>query len=461
MKKKAFLFILIVAVISCAVFPCFASAAGAMSENEVKELILCAFQFYYKYQFSEEEITVNKTDISAEARKIYADDIADDMWMKRCYSKMGSTINISVEEWNQGLYINPQPVYDYYKKQDEQLYGNNGLTFTDNGNGTVTILPFAKSVMDWREYTHSFYGKRVDSQFAFWKFVVSKEYSTDFFSEKIRPQTVQDVTVKDVRTEGGVTKADVLIYSNDRDKGYIPVWAEVCFTETSDGMRISGGDLVYVLSDWSEVKDKQFSNDVSLHNCTLWTREQNNISDQTPSVSDHLMGNVARLIAAGAYYGIDPWDNPEPDLYPTGEYRFLYQDGNKAYYEIEFIYTTGDYLLGPEDGELYVTDYIGGKGHEIGVVAQGVSKGMLTAEFTFDTDFSFSYVYYDSTEFKGGWKLTGGEWYDLAVANGYNPDTGDSETIVLAVMAVTSLIGMAILFAKEQKRKNPLTFLEK
>ena len=449
MRKRFFIFVSLILVFAFFMqISCSAADPAAISEAEAKGLILKAFKFYYKYQLSDKELIVKKSDISSEAKEIYTDDIADDMWQNRCYGKCGTPLTESYESWSQHQsydYDDPLAAYEYYQAVSEQLYGNNGLTYNDNNDGTVTIIPFAASVMDWKQFTNPYYGRRVDSQWAFWQFVVSTEYSSDLFSERIQPKTVGDIVTGEILTENGASKTTVMIYSYRPKKEYIPIWVGVLFNKTSDGWRISGGDIVYVLSDWEKLRMNSFSDDVNWCNISLWNRNDGyNPKEQIPSSSNHLMANLATLIVSEAYRNIDPEGDLEPHRFMTNEFRFLYQKGNKACYEIE-------YICVPD--ELYLVegaDYIGGHWYYVNT---GESRGMLTAEFTYDPDYSYGTPHSDVIV-TGGWKLTGGEWYDLIMSNRTGPDTGDSGIIWVAAVSVLSLLGACILIRKRAVLKN-------
>lgn len=449
MRKRFFIFVSLILVFAFFMqISCLAADPAAISEAEAKGLILKAFKFYYKYQFSDKELIVKKSDISSEAKEIYTDDIADDMWQKRCYGKCGTPLTESYESWLQHKYFvyeDPLTAYDYYKDISEQLYGNEGLTYTDNGDGTVTILPFASSVMDWRQFTSASYGKRVESQWTFWKFVISTEYSSDLFSDKIRPKTVDEIITNGIVAENGVIKTSVMIFGETPDKGMIPIWIDVCFNETNGGWRISGGDLVFVLSDWDKLRMSSKTNNVPLCNSIMYhyMNDGYNMREQNPSFSNHLMGQLALLIVSQAYRNISPENDLEPNWFMTNEFRFLYQEGNKAYYEIEYIYVDGPYL---EWGVNYIGEYWY-------YVNPGESKGMLTAEFTYDPDYSYGTPHSDVIV-TGGWKLTGGEWYDLIMSNRTGPDTGDSGIIWVAAVSVLSLLGACIFIRKRTVSKN-------
>ena len=243
-----------VLILSLAILPTIAEDTVSFSTNDAKQLVLKSFQFYYKYQFSDEIIVIKQADISAEARGIYSDDVADDMWMKRCYGSKNMPLYKDLcyyigelesgrQETEPGYY---NIALNYYRNQIDRLYGNDGKTYTDNGDGTVSILPFASDIMDWRKFDDKNFGRNIDSQYQFWRFVVSREYSSDYFSEKIRPASTGDVEIRSLSVTGDTASCDVLVYHDNR-----PVWADARFVLTGNGWRISGGDLVYVLSDWS------------------------------------------------------------------------------------------------------------------------------------------------------------------------------------------------------------------
>ena len=352
--KKIYLFvniILMTAILtSCFLLPSHAAENSGLTETDAKSIILKAFQFYYKYQFSDKVIVKKRTDICAEARSIYSVDIADDMWMKRCYGskKMPlykdlcyciGALESGRQETEPGYY---NIALNYHRNQIDRLYGNEGKTYTDNGDGTVSILPFASDIMDWRKFNDKDFGINIQSQYQFWRFVISKEYSSDYFSEKIRPACTDDVEIRSLSVTGNSAACEVLVYHDTR-----PVWADVRFELAVNGWRISGGDLVYVMSDWSEVVEKEFPSDVSvfpaLGNCEGFNHSA------PVSRSNHLLKDLPCALVILWHLEDEkyPYSNWTPEDYAdryyhlsgevcsnAGAFKLVSQTENKAVYEI-------------------------------------------------------------------------------------------------------------------------------
>lgn len=444
-SKTFFIFaILFVLFIILAAIICSASNTDTITESEAKNLILEAFKFYYKYQFSEEEIKILKDDISAQAREIYTDDIADDMWMKRCYGSTTSKLYRDTKLALTDIQNCPQAYSDvkiatqYYQDIIDQMFGNDGKTFIDSHDGYVTILPYASSIMDWRRHVHEFWGIRANSSSDYWSFVISKEYSSDVCSEDIRPKNIEDIITNGITKDGNTYKTSVLIYQNM----YLPVWSDVYFTKTSYGWKVCGGNIIFVLSDWSAVTSGSLKDDVSLENKSKWLDNTIKILD-VPSISNHLCSSVA---VPSACLAIRNWTPDAIDYVPVdvGGFKFLYQEGNKAYYLLEYIPSNIILDSQKSDYSKSFSPY----------VESGESKGYLTAEFTFDANYTYNNPYTNNDYVKGYWKLTGGEWYDLAVTNGYNPNTGDNDVIFYALIAAVSFFSTAIIYKRRINNAN-------
>ena len=457
--------LLSVIVASCFIFPSHAAENSGLTESDAKSIILKAFQFYYKYQFSDKVIVKKRTDICAEARSIYSDDIADDMWMKRCYGskKMPlykdlcyciGALESGRQETEPGYY---NIALNYHRNQIDRLYGNEGKTYTDNGDGTVSILPFASDIMDWRKFYDKYFGRNIDSQYQFWRFVISKEYSSDYFSEKIRPASTDDVEIRSLSVTGNAASCEVLVYHDTR-----PVWADVRFELTVNGWRISGGDLVYVMSDWSEVVEKEFPSDVSVFPA-LGPCEGFNHSAPV-SRSNHLLKDLPCALVILWHLEDEkyPYSNWTPEDYAdryyhlsgevssnAGAFKLVSQTENKAVYEIECVTWI------PEFG----TNNIG-ETHQF-CIRYINNYGTHTAEFTYDPDYSYTPVHVPGRTITGAWRLTGGEWYDIVTGKTkahFAPYTGDDHLIYLSAMCLASFVCAAVSFwiAVNRRKKGRL-----
>ena len=129
------------------------AAETTISDTEAKKLILGAHNLYLTYQdgiydtVKHEIVTTTKEAVSKEAKKIYIEEIADDMWMYRCdlgadYCKSFDGlpyIEEDVKWWFDGI---KKQIYNIDGKRIE-VY-NHGLTYLDNADGTITFIPLSK-----------------------------------------------------------------------------------------------------------------------------------------------------------------------------------------------------------------------------------------------------------------------------------------------------------------------------
>ena len=469
MKKTACAVLCIVFsffIIASVVIPSSASG-GSLTAAEAKQIILNAFKFYYKYQFSDMAITMKREDISAEAKEIYANEIADDMWMKRCYGskdrELYSNLCGSLERLKTGEQQTAPGCYekavDYYQKQIDLLFGNNGQTFIDNGNGTVTIQPFASEIMDWRQFKDSYYGVNIDSQYKFWQVVISKEYSSDFFSQMIRPSIPDDIEIRSLSGGNDKASCEVLIYARvipEPNAGgvtdYRPVWANVEFSLTGGKWRICGGDIIPALSDWSVIAGKTLKSDVTVQHRSVFCPSSDFESGSVISRSNHLLDAIPRTIILPGLLEVfpesstslsDAWYQDGNYMFTNaGEFRFVSQSGNVAVYEVEYISWTADF------GE----NYIGETDQFKRVYVK--SYGTHTAEFTYDPEYTYTYLHYPHHPFTGAWRLTGGEWYDILTGKSDNtPNTGDSNTYLIIVLSLSGVLCLAVIYEKKKKEK--------
>ncbi len=208
--------ILAAAVLITMIFVLFTSGIYAyasektISETDIKNLISQANVLYRKYQdgISEtdqycvlENRTVEKEKVSNEAKAVYTDNIADDMWMFRC-------------TWD----------------RKNNLPENETKTFTDNGDGTVTFISFIPQ------------GIRI--------FYVLADYSFGSFlaSGLAEPD---DIIVDNITGDDNTASADIMMfYHQGIEYHETPVWVSAVFSKTKNGWRISGGDVIFAFSDW-------------------------------------------------------------------------------------------------------------------------------------------------------------------------------------------------------------------
>ena len=208
--------ILAAAVLITMIFVLFTSGIYAyasektISETDIKNLISQANVLYRKYQDGISETdqycvlknrTVEKEEVSNEAKAVYTDNIADDMWMFRC-------------SWD----------------RKNNLPENETKTFTDNGDGTVTFISFIPQ------------GIRI--------FYVLADYSFGSFlaSGLAEPD---DIIVENITGDDNTASADIMMYYHQGiEYNEIPVWVGAEFTKTDNGWRISGGDVIFAFSDW-------------------------------------------------------------------------------------------------------------------------------------------------------------------------------------------------------------------
>ena len=184
-------------------------AEETISETEAKRLIFAASNFYMTYHYGKDDpvyynnvepITSTKETVANEARGIYLEEIADDMWMYPC---------------------------EYFKRQDGQY------SFSENSDGTITFDE--RFIMFVRQYR-----------------ILSDYSSSAWYKQLLSSENC--IELRNLNGDGDKGSAEVKVYksSESLDEGLgKPVWIDVQYVRTDDGWRISGGSLVYAFSDWS------------------------------------------------------------------------------------------------------------------------------------------------------------------------------------------------------------------
>jgi len=199
-----FVFVLILSFVICS----FNSVATGhtISETEAKKLILSANDFFCQYQdcttFDHGLMPKTTTieEVKSEARTIYTEDIADNMWMYQ-YCLNRNTV-----------------------KEDDYI-----LTFVTNEDGSITFIPFVPM--------------------SFRSFYICKDYSIPGMWQKA--DSLDSIKLKEITGDTQRAKAVVEVYKDHWDSTGEMVLMDVEFTNTLIGWRISGGSLVYAFSEES------------------------------------------------------------------------------------------------------------------------------------------------------------------------------------------------------------------
>ena len=182
-------------------------AEETISETEAKRLIFAASNFYMTYHYGKDDpvyynnvepITSTKETVANEARGIYSEEIADDMWMYPC---------------------------EYFKRQDGQY------SFSENSDGTITVNE--SFIMYVRQYR-----------------ILSDYSSSAWYKQLLSSENC--IELRNLNGNANGATAEVKVFKHDLTDGIgIPVWVSVQFIRKGDeGWRISGGSLVYAFSDW-------------------------------------------------------------------------------------------------------------------------------------------------------------------------------------------------------------------
>ena len=81
----------------------------------------------------------------------------------------------------------------------------------------------------------------------------------------------------------------------------------------------------------------------------------------------------------------------------------------------------------------------------------------MTAEFTYDPDYTYIIPHSLSETVTGAWRLTGGDWYDIATGKfdtDNAPNTGDDSLITLFSLCIASFVCAAVsLWIAVNRRK--------
>ncbi|MCQ2426863.1 MAG: LPXTG cell wall anchor domain-containing protein [Clostridia bacterium] len=210
--KKILIFLSLVIAIVLGSVNCFA-VGNTISEQEAKDLLLAANNYYCKYQGYVGSFLNNgdrgkpfittKHYVSEAARKIYTEDIADNMWSYQCF-------------WNSERYDEIEPTYLY--------------CYSDNGDGTITI--------------------KSEFPMFFRVFYLCLDYSYENYNYQKIAETTGQIKIRNLSGDDQQASAVVEVYKAAMDCTGELVYMDVSFTKTSGGWRISGGSLVYAFSEW-------------------------------------------------------------------------------------------------------------------------------------------------------------------------------------------------------------------
>ena len=178
------------------------ASGDTITDSEMKHLVASANRLYWKYQDGIQDkkhgpVTTTKEAASKEARAVYSDSIADDVWMFQCSDR-------------------------------------SQLTYSDNSDGTIT--------------TKSFLPQNIR------EFLLLSDYSSEaFHSAATTPETA--VEFRNITSDNNSASAEVKLFKHTGiEYDEEPVWVSVQFIKSEDGWRISGGGLLYAFSDWANEK---------------------------------------------------------------------------------------------------------------------------------------------------------------------------------------------------------------
>ncbi|MBO4356426.1 MAG: hypothetical protein J5850_06200 [Clostridia bacterium] len=370
--KKRFIIICILSAFICSLSVFSANAeSDILTEDEAKDLVFRAHSFYFTYQDGINDFRVHKSikttkeAVAKEAREIYVDEISDGMWMNQCSgSPQGTTPN------------------------------NNGLTFVESDDGTISTISFLA------QYCRRFF--------------ILKEYSQQtWYQSSSLPANRDDINLRNFNTGEKEASAEVLMCEHIGHENDIePIWVNVIFSNTSDGWRISGGNIIFAFSDWNNtgfVYTKQFD-----------------LYFLIPYLAEPICSRAVKFNDPDCFYNYPVLLEEDSDLF--SDYKLISFDQNSITYE--FVYKpTGK---------------------------------RLSAIFTEDKDYQYwQYDYLPETyhgsepngkEVKGAWRLSGGTVYTMAINQGYAPSTGDRTGALIAI-TVASLLSLSACMIVRRKAK--------
>ncbi|MBP5270241.1 MAG: hypothetical protein ILO42_04705 [Clostridia bacterium] len=423
-------------LISVSLFRIPSSAAGAtISEKEAKELILKAHDFYLRYHdgiydtVRHDPVTTTVGAVSKEAREIYTEDIADGMWMYQC------------SEWRETIdAFDPDKPYkeledncQFFSKDGKNyiLY-NRGLTYTDNGDGTVTFISYfpqsARLFYLVREYSEEAFrlnGERT-------KRLVTPDGIpyTDF--PAIYPESAEDIWLNALSGTGSAAAGKVMVYLSAFDAIGEVTLMDVEFRLTGSGWRISGGALTKAFSNWTDDEMRKYI-DYDVKN--LYPRKVT----LSPGVT--ICYFAVNLEDPDAYYRYEKNGEPYSPYYDTSySLKTSFSDWKLiSFDENECVFT----MVSSADGKRYdaVFTYFPEYVHRW--YSAYSSGGLITLG--------------ELGELTGAWRLTGGGIYELALGKtDVAPVTGDRITVIAfsAVLAAGSLA--AALCAAARRKKAPV-----
>ncbi len=408
------------------------AAETTISDTEAKKLILGAHNLYLTYQdgiydtVKHEIVTTTKEAVSKEAKKIYIEEIADDMWMYRCdlgaeYCKSFDGlpyIEKDVQGWFDGM---KYQIYNIDGKRIDMY--NHGLTYLENADGTITFIPFIAQSL--RQY------------------YLVREYSEEAFVDypTITPTRTDEIFISDLTGNAESAICNVIVYLDD---GYLSgsvTLMDVEFRNTDSGWRISGGKLVNAFSNWYDESMKKY-----------YDNDEKYIPPRAAIVGGDTASAVAtyavRMKDPGGYYVYEKEGKPYSPFYDEA-----FKDGIE-FSDWRMIWFKGDMcafaLKSSEDGKTY------------------------DAIFKYDPDF-VSYHYMASSSggiininwdkplsLVGNWRLVGGGVYEMATGKTdvapYTGESGDftGSVITMSIIAVLSFC-LSTMLVVRRKRKADLS----
>ena len=350
MKKKALVFLIVTFIAALFCIPCLAGTE--ISESEIKALVLKAHNFYFTYQDGindfriHSSINTTKDAVAKEAREIYVDEIADSMWMYQCSRDKN----------------NP----DQY---------NDGLTFVENSDGTITTISFIPQSIR--------------------SFFIIKEYSFDsWYKKESLPISPNNIRIRNIKSSDSGAYAEILMFHLTGYEAHIvPIWVSVELQNTKDGMRISGGNVIYAFSNWY---DSSFS----------FVKDDEDVFVGIDYMD--LMLSYALFKNDPDYFFNNGYD-PNIPVGRSGKWKMILFDSEKCVYLVE----------NTEDGNYYD-------------------------------------VIFSRKEDGSVW-FTGGGWYDLAMGKtDVSPYTKDGNCIYLGVAVMLSALSATALLSLIRKKNEAI-----
>ena len=434
------------------------------TEKEAKELILAAHNLYIMshivlvelwpdyipgkpYDSTESGLTLPAETVRRNSREIYAEEIADKMWMYQCTELYSDVVQASGQT---GVSLGPEFAFEHplleMKKYDiggkTVTLLNGGKTYYDNGDGTVTFVPYQFT------YPREYFIPRIIRTRA--------PLNED---EKIYPKEPEDITLRNFKVNGKTASADVLMnqqikYTQLRPLGHFHlIWVSVVFSDTDEGWRISGGNLIFAFSEWNNENFRTIpAYGGAIDDLFVYKTEQH---------LSRIAGFACSFGDPDFYWRAEKDGKPySPALDQTGLQRsFVFEKVLKiSSTELEVVL----------DERKWLPDY-------------SFEHHYYDAVFSFDPNYkywAYQFQPYDYTdkypnghEMTGAWRLTGGSVYDMAtgktdveewkgdlnartvfIIDNSSPDTGDVSGIYFCAAVAAAVTSSVVLLRVRRRR---------